>query len=503
MTRLGKPHRRLAALLVATALLTTGCGTRVSEDEVRASAAGEAGPVQLDPASLEQLRQATAGGPAVGGPALGGPAAGAPVPVGGPSGTGTDAVPGLVTQPGNSGAGGDVTTSARRGGAPATATAPGAGAGAGTTPGAPLHVGQVGSFSGVFGPLIGSARTAFAVWVQHVNASGGLACHPIVLHSADDGGDPSRGSALIGEMVTKHNVQAFVGLMSMALPGMVGAIERTKLPVVGGDLFSDPWFTHPQFFPQGGGLRAIVDGAIRQAVADGRTVHGLLYCVEVSVCATVGKMVPERARLAGARVAYSSPVSLTQTDFTAQCQNAKNAGVQAFGMALDGSAVARVARSCAALNYFPQFVTAGPTVSAQQAKDPGIRRNTMATASANAPWFRTDTPGQKEYAYALNRYSPGFETDGPSMLAWAAGKLFQAAIERLGDGARTAPITPASIFTGLGKIKNETLGGLSPPITFSPGQRAAADIPCVFYALNSEKGWTAPNSKYVCTGGQS
>ena len=127
----------------------------------------------------------------------------------------------------------------------------------------------------------------------------------------------------------------------------------------------------------------------------------------------------------------------------------------------------------------------------------------MSTASSNAPWMLTDTPGQKEYAEALQRYAPGMETDGPSMMAWAAGKLFEATLERLGAGARSAPISTADIFTALGKIKNETLDGLSPPLTFSPGQKAAPDIPCVYFELDSEKGWTAPHgSKYICTGGK-
>jgi branched-chain amino acid transport system substrate-binding protein len=485
--------KRFAALVIVGGLVLGGCGTRASEQEIRAGVDG--GPVQLDEAALEQLRQAGASAPA----------AGTSVAVGAPTDTGTAALPGVAAQPGDTGA--PAPGAATRPGAQAPAAAPtssGASAAACTTPGAPLHLGQIGSFSGVFGPLTGSARTALAIWAKRLNDRGGLACHPIVLHAVDDAGDPSRGSALVGELVSKYQIQAFVGMLSLALPGMVGAIENSKLPVVGGDMVSDPWFTHPQFFPQGGGLRAIVDGALKQAVDEGRTVHGLLYCVEVGTCGAVAKMLPERAKVVGAKIVYTAPVSLTQTDFTAQCQNAKNAGVQAFGMAVDGSAIARVARSCAAINYFPQFVTGGGVVSSAQAKDPGIRKNTMSTASSNAPWFLTDTPGQKEYAEALKRYAPGMETDGPSMIAWAAGKLFEAVVERMADGARSTAITTASIFTALGKIKNETLDGLSPPITYSPGQKAAPDVPCVYFELDTEKGWTAPHgSKYICTGGRS
>jgi branched-chain amino acid transport system substrate-binding protein len=486
---------RFAVLMTAAALLATGCGTRASQDEIRAGVS--TGPVSLDPASVEGLKAAAQAG-SVGVPSAavpGAPIAGAPTTATGP---GSAPAPAGTTGGGSAGSSGSTGS-----GSAATASGGQPAGGACTAAGAPLQLGQIGSFSGVFGPLTGTAKTATAVWVAKVNAAGGLACHPIVLHSADDGGDPSKGSALIGEMVSKFNVQAFVGVVSLALPGEVQAFEKTKLPIVGGDMVSDPWFTNPQFFPQGAGLEAIVDGALKQAVENNKTIHGLLYCVEVGVCTSVAQMLPERAKVVGAKVVYSSPVSLTQTDFTAQCQNAKNAGVQAFGMAVDGSAIARVARSCAALNYFPQFVTGGGVVSSAQAKDPGIQRNTMSTASSNAPWMLTDTPGQKEYAASLAKYAPGFETDGPSMIGWSAGKLFEAVIANLGTAARSKPITTADIYTGLGKIKNETLEGLSPPITFSPGQKAAPQLHCVYFELDTTKGWTAPHgSTPICTGGK-
>src|SRR6201999_2070678 len=55
----------------------------------------------------------------------------------------------------------------------------------------PVAIGQVGTFSGFLGPIIGPARTALAAWAMDVNAHGGLACHPVVVYSADDGGDPA------------------------------------------------------------------------------------------------------------------------------------------------------------------------------------------------------------------------------------------------------------------------------------------------------------------------
>lgn len=375
----------------------------------------------------------------------------------------------------------------------------GGGAGACASPGAPVNVGQIGSFGGVAGPLTASTRTGLAIWAKHVNAKGGLACHPINLYAVDDGGDPSRAAALVGELVSKHQIQALVGVMTFGMAGLVPAVERAKLPVIGGDMIAAQWFDHPLLFPQGGGLDAMIDGAVKQSVDGGKSKHGLIYCVEVAVCADVGKQYPLSGKKLGAQLVYSSPVSVTQTDFTAQCQNAKSAGVQALGVALEGSAIARVARSCAALGYHPQFVMAGGVITSTQAEDPGMRKNTIATASSNAPWMRTDTPGQKEYAAALNRLAPGMVTDGPSMIGWTSGMLFEAAVAALGATARSAPITTPAIMAGLGEIRNETLDGLSPPITFRPGQVAAPRIHCVFLELLTTTGWTAPNgSDPVC-----
>ncbi|WP_344609900.1 ABC transporter substrate-binding protein [Sporichthya brevicatena] len=475
------------AIAAALGLLASGCGTRMSEDEVRAGV--QTGPVEIAPESLEQLR--SAGSAPVAAPAASDPGgATAPAAVG--STPGGPAAP--AAQPGEVQVDAAVPTAAR-GSAPASARSA-----ACTGREAPLPIGQIGSFSGVMGPITASGRTALAVWVKHVNASGGLACHPVTLYVMDDGMDPSRGAAAVGTLATQHKVQALVSLWApLSIPAMRSAIERYRLPVVGGDSVMPDWYQHPLLFPQGAGLNGAVAGALRQAVDAGFTKIGMLYCVETPLCAGVQDVVSKYAEQMGAKLVYSSPVSLTQTDFTAQCQNAKNAGVQSFGMGVDGSTITRVVRSCAALGYRPQLISGAMLVSAAQANDPGMRQNTLSVSTPNAPWMLTENAGQKEFAAALDRYAPGTPRDAVSLASWAAAQLFVVAIENLGDATRTAPITSESILTGLGRVKNETLDGLAPPITFSPGQKSAHEHNCVYYALLTERGWEAPRgNKYVC-----
>ncbi|WP_019878129.1 ABC transporter substrate-binding protein [Sporichthya polymorpha] len=485
------PLRRAALAVLTAAVLVTGCGTRASEEEVRAGAGG--GAVTLDSATLDQLRAATAGG---NGAVPNAPAAVGRAPVsvdsGDPSAALVPGAPAAAAAPANGTR--PQAGSKSSGGTAAVSSATCSGSEA------PVVLGQIGSFSGVLGAIFASARTAAAIHVQHINASGGLACHPVTLYAVDDGGDPSRAASHAQALLTTRKAVALVATFApMSMSGIVPVVERHQVPMIGGDAIDPAWFANPLLFPQGAGLDALVEGGLRQTVQSGKTKLGLLYCVEASLCTSIAKSIPDRAKAVGAEIVYSSAVSLTQTDFTAQCQNAKNAGVESFGMGVDGSAIARVARSCAALGYYPQFASGGGVISPAQSKDPGIRRNTMTTSSGNAPWMLTDTPGLKEYHAALARYAPGTEADGNSLSAWASMKLLEAAVQNLGPGAAAKPLTATDLRTGLGKVKNETLGGLAPPITFSPGQKAAPQIPCVYFELLTEKGWTAPNgSKAVC-----
>jgi branched-chain amino acid transport system substrate-binding protein len=444
--------------------------------------------VTLSAASVAQIKQAVAGAMPAPGAALDTAAATAPVAhraAARLSRTPAVAVPGAAAKPV----------------APVAPAGPGtAPAAACTGPGVPLRIGQIGNFSGVAGPVTAGARRAMAVWVAAANARGGVACHPVVLYTVDDGEDPARAAAAVQDLTADKHVQALVGVFSvLTLNGVVSGVRQAKVPVIGGDLVGFPWNSEPYLFPQGVGYRDVVRGGLQQAVATGLGKVALLYCVEVAACTIDAKVIPEEMANAGGSIVYSSAISITQTDFTAQCQGAKTAGAQALRVAADGATLGRVARSCAALNFHPKLIGVNVAISPAQAADPIIRQDTLLVSGANAPWNRADTPGQVEFLAALKQYAPTLIPDGMAMAAWSSGKLFQAAVDRLGVAARTAPVTTALILQGLGRIRNETLDGLTPPITFTPNQPAAPRLNCVYIEVLTTEGWTTPlGSRTLC-----
>jgi branched-chain amino acid transport system substrate-binding protein len=379
--------------------------------------------------------------------------------------------------------------------APAAAAS---GSAACTKPGDPVAIGQVGTFSGVTGPAWTGGRTALAVWVKDVNARGGLACHPVKLFFGDDAGDPARSSALIAQFVKDDHVVAFTGGHNdFSMAGFKQGLEANKVAAVGGDLIAPEWYgSSPYLYPQGASVDDQAVGIIKQSAVLGKTKAGLLYCVEVKACTYLNSKANDLAKKAGAAFVYSAAISLTQTDFTAQCQSAKSAGATQLLLGMDGTEMARVARSCQAIGYQPVLGGLGGTISPGQATDPTLRQFTLATATGIAPWTESSTPGLKEYQDAVAKYAPGEQTSGSSVQMWAAAKLLEAAVAKLGAAAQ-GPLTADMIIQGLHKIKNETLGGLSGPLTFGAGLPKSSG--CAFYELLTPKGWSAPaGSKPIC-----
>ncbi len=478
---------RGAALAACLAVLLAGCGTRATDAEIEAGAGG--GPVSLPESALAQLRDAIPA--ATGAPVDDSPAEAAPeAPA-----VATDSVPGAQSATTATAPDASADTARPRARAPATTGA------ACPTQGAPVNLGQVGTFSGISGSIAASGRTALAVWAKDINARGGLACHPVAIHSADDGGDPSRAAAKVNELISTRKIVALVASrVAFTVGGFRSAVEAAKIPAIGGELIVPDWHESAWMFPQGASIDDQIIGFLRQGVQAGKTKVALLYCVEASVCSYANKSISGGgAKSAGTEIVYSAPVSLTQTDFTAQCQNAKKAGADLLALGVDGSAMARVARSCAALGYRPLLGGIAGVISPAQAEDANLRAFGLVGSTGTAPWTENDTPGLRAYRTALAAYAPGLPPDGVSAGTWTAAALLEAAVAKLGAKARTQPLSTALILAGLGKIKNETLGGLTAGLTFTPGQKRATSSGCVFYELLTPQGWTAPRgSRPIC-----
>ena len=368
-------------------------------------------------------------------------------------------------------------------GASTTGAASAASAAAGST----INLGNVGSYGGVIGAVFAGAEPALGVWQDYVNAHGGLNGHPVHIYFADDGGDPSTSVSEVEQEVTQDHVIAFVGNF---YPLTVSASEpyllQQDIPVIGGDSNANEWWQSPVLFPQGSGaLNPSVEAefTIGAAVARGYTKMAVLYCVEDPGCATtVSAFEKPGTSIDGATTVYSSSISLTQPDFTAQCIAAKQAGATFVYFAGDSDSLNRMVGDCVAQGYNPIYDIDSLAVTSDLVSDPHL--NGLLAGQSDFPWVDSFTPAQTTYQQAMKTYAPGLQGSASTAAEWTAGMLAVAA-----DKDITSTPTSAEFFQGLWSIKDDNLGGLAPPLTFT--QNAPATPSYCFFLM------TIQNQQFV------
>ena len=501
MTRGPQFRRSMGAVTMVSAVVMglTACGTRVSDD--RLIAAGN---------------RTLAGGTVVQGegPTITGGASG----LEGGSGTG---VPSGTTATGGStgtaGTGGSATnTSGTTGAAPTKPLAGGrTGVGPSAAPGAaaqaacssslaPVVIGQVGTFSGFLAPNLGGFRPGLAAWAAAVNAKGGLQCHPVQLLQRDDQANGSKTVSQTKDLLeNQHAVAMVASPVPFTLSPYRSVTGPAKIPTIGGDSIGLEWSTDQYMYPTGVGFfnGGIAGGLESVKSRTGKKKFGLIYCVEAQPCTQAKATWDASVKAAGGVSVSTQSVSLTQTDYTSACQNLKNAGAEVVETLVDASAMVRIFRSCASIGYKPLGSTVGLGVAPVSIEDKNVGEATVTVAAATVPYFDDFVPAVAEYQAAMQRYAPGVELDYASISAWTSGKMLERGLALVASQARSGPITTKMILQGMGKIKNETFGGLFPaPVTWTEG-KAHGVPPCFFTTvIQGGKIVDPTHGKPSCTG---
>jgi branched-chain amino acid transport system substrate-binding protein len=479
-----RPLRALAATGVALAVLA-GCGGQLSDEEIL-----QANGVTPNTA------QAPAAVPAPGAVEPGTvPSANAPA-------TAPSVAPG--TAPGTTGApaptapaaGKDSGKSAAK---PGAGTQPAKTAAVGT-PGqtGPIVVGSVGDYSGPAGAAQAGIPRGVQVWAAAVNSQGGLFGRQVQVIVVDDGGDPARYASAVRDLVENRGAVAFVGNgASLAMKGGTSYLESKKVPVFGSDCSVPEWFQGAVYFPQCASFTSQVTNVMAAGRRiSGKTKFGFLVCSEANACTSQKPILLNNAKTAGVDLVYSADVSLTQVDFTAECRNAQRAGVELFYIAADPNTLSRVARSCSRQGFNPQYTQASVSVGANTKDLDGV--GDLIVEMPVFPFAGGKGGVIDEYTKAFAQFS-GSALGPADAYGWAAGKLFEKVAT---DTARAEQkLTSQGLITAAGKVKNETLGGLVPPLTFTSGKATPADC---YFAVQARNGqWTTPLGNIAqCTGGR-
>ena len=501
---LGKGQGSAAVGLAVFALVVSACGTRVSEAE-RSSASpirSELNESASAPLSSAPASQAIPDASSVGASTSAGPpsTAGEQPAVG--------AARGLPALP----SGGVASTGGRGGAAPATPGhvsggissgsegRPPGGSGAGGAPTAAVKsvvkLGNVGIYSGPAGANTGPHLQGLQLWAKSVNARGGVNGHPVELITVDDGGDPARHKAAVQDLVENQHVLAFINMADpIAGQSVVPYLESKRVPVIGMTTVEAYAYDSPMLFPQassGVHFNEVMFGSwAAQAIPQGKRKVGIIACTEVPSCRDWHDNAEKYANPRGLQVVYKARISLAQPDFTAECLAASNAGVEIFFVGADVNTLRRAASSCVRQRFEPVYGSVGIGVVDELKNEPSLK-NSLIAGFNTFPYFQSDAgAAADEFQSASKRF--GAKPSGGSATAWVSGKLFEKAAANLPE-----PPTTDAVLAGLWSIKDDDLGGLTQPLTFTENQKPTAKV-CWWNVALRGGAWISPDGfKRTC-----
>lgn len=335
--------------------------------------------------------------------------------------------------------------------------------------GAPIVIGNIGSFSGPQAASLGAADETIKAWESYTNANGGINGHPVKVIVADDAGNPTKAAQLVKKLVEQDKVQALVGSTSTVTESFAKYITAKKVPVIGSAEFQQDYTSNPLFFPTGTQAITFDYGLLVEAKKAGVKNVGVLPCAEVAACSLGAKLFAGLGQIVGIKTPFVQKITVSQPSYTAVCLAAKAKGVDGLSIVENATTVLRVADQCAQQGYKPKQLNVSATTGTVW-QDQASMEGMIATQS-NPVLADTSIPALRTFHQALNQYQPGVakgdqynETD---VSVWAGGQAFKLAAER----AKLKPTsTPADVLKGLYTFKNETVDGLTPPLNYVAGK---------------------------------
>jgi branched-chain amino acid transport system substrate-binding protein len=388
-------------------------------------------------------------------------------------------------------------------GGPATPAAGGADCSPKTDP---VAVGSLGQQSGVMGAVMAASTDGVKAWAASVGERGGLCGHPVRLILADDGGDPARALSIAQKMVEQDHVVAILGnQMITTEQAITSYMEQKQVPLVGVPCSNSAEAGSPMVFPVGcaadiGNAWAHMMPLISSIPKDTHASAGLMYCREAPACKPIGEMIKKLAPSAGIKLVWESQSSIAQPDYTSEMLSARNAGVKAMIAIMDNNSVVRMMRSAHRQSYDPYLSVQFSVYEDRVARDGGADVEEKVRISSLTPAWDS-SPKMADYRSAMDKYVPSGTKGSWGALNFVAGKL----LEKIAREQFTTPNpTAGHVLKGLYSLKGETLGGLTPPLTYLEG-KPHADVNLCWVQMKIKDGKFVPvdgdPDKFVCAPG--
>jgi len=333
-------------------------------------------------------------------------------------------------------------------------------------------------------------KGAIQAWQDATNAAGGVNGHKIDVIYEDDTGNPGLALSQVTKAISSGGVIAIIDNTGLDTDWITYAAAHGVPVISQGD--SQTATTSEDFFNVGETLDEYFTNFIDLAKKYGAKNLGEMYCAESPVC--LQAVAPLKATGAAMHfpITFTEEVSSSAPNYTAQCLAAKQAGIQVISTATAPVVAEHIASDCATQNYHPYFIALDGAVASAFATAPGLGSKFIG-AEPDIPFFVTNTPATEAYQKALKKYEPGVLTaptySESEVQLWLSGQLILAAA-KAGKVSTNGSAGAKQLVKGLYSLHGETLGGMSPPLTFSKTKPHVVD--CWYWISANGKKFTTP-----------
>lgn len=326
-------------------------------------------------------------------------------------------------------------------------------------------------------------------WVKYTNDQGGINGHTLELIIKDSKTTPAGGLQAANELV-REKVIALVQGGSLVANAWAKPLRQAGIPVIcGAPAASPPYGKEKNFYPCVPSASTSTDLIAKAAIEEGYQSIGVVSCVEAPVCGQTAKAMEAAGKKAGVDVIVQS-TSMSSPSFAAPCLALKDRDAElVFAIAPPDTTFA-IIEACGQQDFKPAYV-------AGQLSDKFLTNENLGGfvgLTETAPYF-AKLPALQKFrevmeAEAADAYAEHRDT---SATVWATGQLFKRAAEvgKLGDGA-----TAKDVMAALDTLSNETVEGLTAPLTFTNGNRT---VSCGFAVTIEDGKFADPfDSKPIC-----
>src|SRR5579859_5896431 len=173
--------------------------------------------------------------------------------------------------------------------------------------------------------------------------------------------------------------------------------------------------------------------------------------------------------------------AVTDTDFTAQVSQMKQAGAKYVFLSTLPTVTATIVGTAAKLGYFPQFIMQSPAWSnlllGVKVLVPLFTK--MWIVGQGATWGDTSKPGMAQLLQDVQKYAPSQQPDGYFEFGYTESYITYAILKK---AFANNDLTRDGLYNAFLSLKNVDLGGLYPPVTYgsSPNQRVPTRDSVVF-----------------------